>query len=295
MHHIRKKLNFGGYPEIEGFEEKFSEYKNSHIVILPVPFDITSTWIKGSDKGPKAIIDASPHLEFYDIETGFEVYKKGIYTAEEIISENSEEMVKKVYEEAKKYIDEKRFLVTLGGDHSVSIGAIKAHGEKFKDFSVLHLDAHGDSRNTYHNSRYNHACVIARAKESTKNIVSVGLRSIDSSELKNLEKQKVFFAHEIANSYDWIKDAVKNLSENVYITIDVDVFDPSLMPATGTPEPGGLTWYQVINLLKEVAKNKNIVGFDVVELCPIENNKVSDFVAAKLVYQLLTYKFAFQN
>jgi agmatinase len=287
------KLNFG--IGSEGFEKEFSDYKKSKIVIIPVPFDITSTWIKGADKGPNAILDASPHLEFYDIETKSEVYKNGIYTEDPIISQDSVEMVEKVKKNVKNYLSEDKFVVTIGGDHSVSIGPIQAHGEKFKDFSVLHLDAHGDSRDEYHGNKYNHACVIARAKEITENVVSVGIRSIDSSERGSMDEKKVFFAYKINESENWIKDAVKQLSKNVYITIDMDVFDPSLVPATGTPEPGGLSWYQVINLLKEVAKNKNIVGFDVVELCPMENNKVSDFVAAKLIYQLLTYKFAFKK
>ena len=227
-----------------------------------------------------------------DIE--LQVYKKGIFTEKEIVSNKLEDMLKKVEEKAKQLIKDKKFVVVLGGNHSISIGAIKAHADSFKNISILHLDAHGDSRNTYQGNKYSHACVIARAKEIVNNIVSVGIRALDASEIKNMDKNKIFFAHDIYNSADWIKKAVNELSENVYITIDVDVFDPSIIPSTGTPEPGGLNWYQVTSLLKETAKKKNIVGFDVVELCP-SDNKAPDFAIAKLIYMLLSYKFYNMN
>jgi len=289
------QFNFGGYPEIEGFEKKYSEYKNSKIVILPIPFDATSTWIKGSDKGPKAIIEASPHLEFYDIETGSEVYKNGIFTEKEIISDNSEDMVKKAEESVSRFLEEGKFVVTLGGDHSVSNGPIKAYAKKFKNLSILHLDAHSDRRDSYHGSKLSHASIMARAEELTHNVVSVGIRSIEASEIKIFDKKKIFFAKDIQDNDLWMEKAIKELSDTVYISIDADAFDPSIIPATGTPEPGGLQWYQTLKLLKKVAKEKNIVGFDFVELCPLENNKVSDFVAAKLIYQLLSYTFAFRK
>ena len=286
----KKLLNFGGSFETGDSSVESFSYDDSKIVILPVPFDITSTWIKGADKGPKAIIEASPNLEFYDIETDSEVYKKGIFTEKEVLSVNSSDMVEKVAEKTKQLIGDGKFVVMLGGDHSVSIGAIKAHASAFKDLSILHLDAHADSRDSYEGNRLSHACVIARAREYVKNIVSVGVRSMDSSEVKNIDKKKMFFAEKIYESADWIKKAADELSENVYVTIDVDVFDPSIMSSTGTPEPGGLNWYQVISLLTEASQKKNIVGFDVVELCPSEN-KATDFMAAKLIYKILSYKF----
>ena len=285
-----KALNFGGCFETGDSSKASFDYENSEIVILPVPFDATSTWIKGADKGPKAILEASSNLEFYDIETDSEVYKKGIFTEKEIISNKSEDMINKVEEKVNQLIKTGKFVVIVGGNHSVSNGTIKAHANSFKNLSILHLDAHGDSRDIYEGNKYSHACVIARAKEVVKNIVSVGIRAVDSSEIERMNKNKVFFAHDIYNSTDWIKKVVNELSENVYITIDVDVFDPSIIPSTGTPEPGGLNWYQVTGLLKEVAKKRNITGFDVVELCP-SDNKASDFTIAKLIYQLLSYKF----
>ena len=263
-------------------------YAQASTVILPIPFDKTSTWLKGADKGPAAIIDASKYLEFYDIETNSEVYKKGIFTANPIHATSSSVLLRKADETVSRYLKDNKLVVTLGGDHSVSIGVIKSYAKHYKNLSVLHLDAHADSRDSYEGTPYNHACVIARAREHTKNIVSVGIRSMDVSEKAYMDKKKMFFAHEIHSSDNWINKAVRILSDSVYITIDLDVFDPGIMPSTGTPEPGGLGWYQVMKLLAFVSKSKQIVGFDVVELCP-SKNKASDFLAAKLIYTLLSY------
>ncbi|MDD5455133.1 MAG: agmatinase [Candidatus Ratteibacteria bacterium] len=277
--------NFGGLPE------EFSSYKTSKIVILPVPFDKTTSWLKGSDKGPKALIEASKNMELYDIETGSEVYKKGIFTEKPIIAKDSGSILTGVQGKVRNLLKDGKFVVTIGGEHSISTAPIKAHAEVFPDMSILHLDAHSDRRDAYEGNKYSHASVIARVNEITSKVVSVGIRSMDSSELENIKKNKVFYAHEIFKSEDWINEAISNLSGNVYVTLDLDVFDSSIMPSTGTPEPGGLTWQQVTDLLKAVSENKNIVGADVVELCPSEN-KAPDFLAAKLIYKLLSYKFA---
>jgi agmatinase len=276
--------NFGGLPL------KYSNYKNSAIVILPVPFDKTSTWVKGSSKGPQAIINASKNLELYDIETGSEIYTKGIHTAGIISGPTPETMANNVYKKTGKLLAHNKFTVVLGGEHTVSLGSIKAHAEHFDNLSILHLDAHSDMRDSYEGTKYSHACVMARAKEVTDTIVSVGIRSMDSSELENINNNNIFYASDIRKSKTWINNATKRLSDNVYITIDLDVFDPSIMPSTGTPEPGGLGWYEVIDLLYNIAKKKNIVGFDVVELCP-SKNVAPDFLAAKLIYKLLSLKF----
>ena len=286
MNNNNPSCNFGGLPP------EYSSCKNSDIVILPVPFDKTSSWIKGSAKGPQAIINASGNMELYDIETASEVYKKGIHTSKAVISDNSRDMMDKVRKKVGKLLDDGKFAVVLGGEHTVSSGSVKAHAECFDNMSILHLDAHSDMRDSYEGDKYSHACVMARAKEITGNIVSVGIRSMDSSELKNIDRNKIFYAPDICKSKGWIKKAAGKLSGNVYITIDLDVFDPSIMPSTGTPEPGGLGWYEVIDLLEYVSKNKNIVGFDVVELCPNKNNAAPDFLAAKLIYKLLSFKFA---
>jgi len=275
---------------------EFSAYDKSKIVILPVPFDKTSIWLRGAEKGPKAIIEASRYLEDYDIETKSEIYRKGIFTDKPVKAATSEEMIKKTYERLSALLSDGKFVVTLGGEHSVSIPSIRAHAEKFKSMSVLHLDAHSDRRDFYGDGResiYSHACIIARAKESVKNVVSVGVRSMDSSELASAMKDKIFYAHEIrgAKESQWINKVVNALSDNVYVTIDLDVFEVGLMPSTGMPEPGGLGWYEVLRLLRAVAKNKNIVGFDVMELCPSPSNRAPDALAAKLVQVLLSYKF----
>lgn len=273
---------FGGFPD---------KLEDSDIVILPVPYDGTSTWIKGADRGPSAILEASEHLEFYDIETDSEVFRRGIFTAQPVAENSSpEKMTDAVHSAVSSYLKKNKFVVTLGGEHSVSVGAVRAYSEKYEDLSVLQLDAHSDLRDEYMGSRFNHACAMARIKEICP-AVQVGIRSMDSSELALLDRKRVFFAEDIRSRSGWIDEAVSLLTDNVYITIDLDVFDPSVLPATGTPEPGGLTWYDAADLIKKVSLKKNIIGFDVVELCPNKYSYPSDFFAAKLVYKVLTCKY----
>jgi agmatinase len=277
-----------------GLPNDLADYKQSPIVILPIPFDKTSTWMKGADKGPEAIIEASQYLELYDIETDSEVYKKGIFTTKPIHTLSSSVLLKRTVLAVSKYIQDKKLVVTLGGEHSVSIGVIKSYAKHYNNLTVLHLDAHADSRDSYEGSRYNHACVIARVREFTKNIVSVGIRSMDTSERAGMDRKKMFFAHEIHNSDKWINNVIRLLTDTVYVTIDVDVFDPGIMPSTGTPEPGGLGWYQVLKLLSAISKSKRIVGFDIVELCP-SANKAPDFMVAKLIYTFLSFIEAYKS
>jgi agmatinase len=273
------------------FSEEYTSLENSKIVILPVPYDGTSTWIKGADKGPEALLDASYNLEFYDIETDSEVYTKGIYTADAVTEKRSPELMNKAVEaQCNKFLDKDKFIVLLGGEHSVTYGSVVAHNKKYKNMSVLQLDAHSDLRPEYHGSPFNHACIMARVQELCP-ITQVGIRSMDSIEKPNVNPSTIFYAENIYNNKSWMDKVFDTLTENVYITIDLDVFDPSIMPSTGTPEPGGLLWYDVIELMQKVFKNKNVVGFDIVELCPNENEKSSDFLAAKLVYKMLSYKF----
>jgi agmatinase len=282
---MAKASNFGYLPE------EYSNLSNARIVIVPVPYDQTSTWIKGADRGPAAIIEASGNMELYDIETDSEVYRKGIFTDRAVEGAYfPEAMVKVVTERVGSYIEKGKFVVVVGGEHSVGIGSVRAHAESSKDVTVLQLDAHSDLRDEYNGSKYNHACVMARVKEVCP-ILQVGVRSMDSSEKEFIDRSRVFFAEDIHNRTDWINEAVGKLSEKIYITIDLDVFDPSIMSSTGTPEPGGLLWYDVMRLLKAVSEKKDIVGFDVVELCPDERNKAPDFLAAKLIYKVLSYKF----
>jgi agmatinase len=277
-------FNFGG-------DEVVYSYDNSGIIILPVPYDVTSTWIKGADKGPEAILKASVNLEFYDIETDSEAHKTGIHTLEPLeVEDTPKALVNSVYNKTNSIFREGKFPVILGGNHTVSIGSIKAAAEFYHNFSVLQLDAHTDLRQTYNGSIFNHSCVMARAKEFAQ-IVQVGIRSMASEELQFAEKNRIFYAHELFYNKELFNSAIDKLTENVYITIDIDVFDPGIMPSTGTPEPGGLGYYEVMHFLKNVVKHKNVIGFDIVEFCPSESNKSPDFMAAKIIYQLLSYKF----
>jgi len=282
---MKESINFGYLPE------EYSTAENAGIVMIPVAYDGTSTWVKGADEGPSAIIEASANMELYDIETDSEVYKRGIFTEETIGGDiTTREMIDSVHDLVRYYLEQGKFTVVIGGEHSVSIGSIKTHAERFDNLTVLQLDAHADLRQEYNGSQYNHACIMARAKELCP-IVQVGVRSMSVEEKESADKSRMFLADDIHDNNEWIEKAVSKLSDNVYITIDLDAFDPSIVPSTGTPEPGGLMWYEALSFLKVVTKKKSVVGFDVVELCPDGNNKAPDFLAAKLIYKLLSYKF----
>lgn len=274
-----------------GIPEENSKIETSKIVLIPVPYDGTSTWQKGADKGPEAFLQASENMELYDIETDSEVYKKGVYLAEPI-SENSspEAMVDAVHDITKSYIKKNKFVTLFGGEHSISIGTIRAFNECFDNLTVVQIDAHADLRKEYDGSNYNHACAVYEASQNT-NLIQVGIRSMDVIETTIMDKNKVFFAHDLAMDDYWMENAIDLMTNNVFLTIDLDAFDPSILPSTGTPEPGGLLWYETLEFLKKIFKEKNVVGFDIVELCPNENEKSSDFLAAKLYYKMLSYKF----
>jgi len=277
---------FGGIPE------EFAKYDKSKIVLIPVPFDGTSTWQKGADKGFEAFIEASENMELYDIETDSEVYKNGISILNAITEKSSPEaMVEAVHKSVQHQIKRNKFVTLFGGEHSISIGAIRAFYETYENLTVLHLDAHADLRKEYEGSKYNHACAVYEASQHT-NLIQIGIRSMDASEKLTMDFEKVYFAHEIAQDNFWMDSALEQMTENVFITFDLDVFDPSIMPSTGTPEPGGLFWNETLEFLNKVFGEKNVVGFDIVELCPNSNNKAADFLAAKLYYKMLSYKFS---
>lgn len=274
-----------------GKDCNWTDYQSAKIVMLPIPYDYTATWQKGADQGAEAIIEASAHVELYDIETDSEVHLHGIHTFElPHLPRSPEKLTQIVREHFSSFADDDKFPVMLGGNHSVTPGAVQGLKDHFADLTVLQLDAHADLRESYHGSMFNHACVMARIEEICET-VQVGIRSMSREEFNRLDTVRVFFARDIFLRSDWVEKVVELLSANVYVTIDLDVFDPSVMPSTGTPEPGGLSWYQVIRLLKEVAENRNVVGFDVVELVPNKHNKAPDFIAAKLVFKFLSYIF----
>jgi len=276
-----------------GLTDEFSHLDNSKIVILPVPFDLTTTYQHGTEKGPEALIEASRNMELYDIETNSTVYQMGIHTAQPVKATSCENMQRELYRRTAEYLSQGKFVVTLGGEHSISYAPIKAHLEKFPGISILQIDAHADLQDAYEGNPWSHASVMARVRElpGIGAIVAVGIRSMSEEEGQIVDKKRTFYGHSLDSAGKWIEEVVNHLGDNVYITFDLDGFDSSLMPSTGTPEPGGLHWNQAMDLLKKIAEKKKIVGLDVVELCPSPTNLAPDYLAAKLVYKILSYHY----
>ena len=272
-----------------GIPEENAILENSKVMLVTVPYDGTSTWGKGADKGPELFLDASENMELYDIETATEPYLEGVYLAGEVTEDSSPEaMTEAVYQKTKEMLQHDKLFTLFGGEHSVSIGSIRAVGEKYENLTVLQLDAHTDLRPELHGSTSNHACAVFEANQK-HNLVQVGIRSCDVEEMQYVPKGQCFWAHEIAENPNWIEDVLSKVSGNVYITIDLDAFDPSIAPSTGTPEPGGLAWYPTLKLLKKVFEKCNVVAFDIVELMDSANPKPTAFLAAKLYYKMLAY------
>ena len=279
------KKNFAGIPD------KFAHPDLAKILLQSIPYDGTSTWGKGSDQGFEAMLDAAENMELYDIETDSEVYRQGIHILDALGGwESPDDMFLMVYKHTKKLLQAKKFLTFFGGEHSISIGIIKAFYEHYSDLTVLQLDAHADLRPSYEGTPYNHACALHDASQHT-NLVQIGVRSADISEKNALEKSRVYYADQLDGDKSWQQSSLREMTDRVYITLDLDVLDPSIMPSTGTPEPGGLDWYTLTNYLKLVFGKKDVVGFDIVELAPIEGLKSPQFLVAKLYYKMLSYKF----
>ncbi|MBT8307729.1 MAG: agmatinase [Maribacter sp.] len=274
-----------------GIPEEYASSEKSKVVLIPVAYDGTSTWGKGADKGPEAFLEASENMELYDIETDSEAYREGIYLTETLKDFDSPEtMVDSVHAVVKDFINRRKMVTMIGGEHSVSIGAIRAFNETYQGLTVLQIDAHADLRASYNGSKYNHACALYEASQIT-NLVQVGIRSMDRSENSIMNRDHVFFAHEIITDDYWMDNVLDLMTENVYITFDLDALDPSILSSTGTPEPGGLFWYETLEFLKRIFEECNVVGFDIVELCPNGMDKCSDFLVAKLYYKMLSYKY----
>lgn len=281
------KTGYGDLPKA------FRDYKTSAIAVVPVPYDGTSTWKKGADKGPAALLEASANMELFDIETESEVFRRGIHTLAPISHKGDpEKLAPKVRKAVEKVLADGKFPVTLGGEHSISVGAFQAVAARWPDLSILQIDAHGDTREEFHGSKFNHACVMARARELCP-ITQVGIRAIDAEEFPKMDKRRVFWGHDLHGRTDdkWIDQVVNQQSKHVYVTIDLDAFDPAYVGGTGTTEPGGLTWRQVNDLIRRVAARRTVVGFDVVELLPAPGQWASDMLAAKLVYRFLSEVF----
>lgn len=271
--------------------EKYSDYKTARAVVISVPYEATVSYGCGTKFGPKAIIEASGHVELYDEELGCEPFKMGIATLDELPLDGrkTSEIATVIGPTIAKVIADGKLPVILGGEHSITpavMGAVKsAHGE----LTIVQFDAHADLREEYEGDRMSHACAMARAREFC-DVVHVGIRNIsaEEAELAKREEIKIFYAHRIRENGEWMKEVVEAVqTKKVYITFDVDAFDASVMPATGTPEPGGLFWHQVTELLKLVIAQKSVVGFDFVELAPIKGFHSYDFTVAKLVYKCL--------
>jgi agmatinase len=274
-----------------GIRGNFNHREHAKVLLQSIPYDGTSTWGKGADKGFDAFLEATENMEVYDIETDSEVYLQGVHILEPVREASSpEKMFKAVYNRCRSLLEENKFLTFFGGEHSISIGIIKAFYEHYPKLSVLQLDAHADLRPSYQGSPYNHACALHDASQNT-NLVQIGIRSMDRLELPYLNREKCFFAESIGGKTEWMQNSLDLLDNEVYLTIDLDAFDPSIMPATGTPEPGGLLWNPTLDYLKMLFEQKKVVGFDLVELAPIDGLLAPNFLAAKLYYKLLSYKF----
>ena len=262
--------------------------ENSSYYLLPVAYDGTSTWHKGADKGPEALLLASGQVELFDLETKTEPFRAGIYTGPLAGDFKSpKQMVFAIQKRVKEILSLQKIPVVIGGEHSVTIGAVYALTEEFKELTVVQLDAHADLREEYQGSAFNHACVMARVKEKCS-IVQIGIRSAEATEFHKAEPERIFLAQDISGTSDWVARVLDLCHSHVYLTIDVDVFDPAFMPSTGTPEPGGLGWYEVLDFLRLLCSQRRLVGFDVVELCP-NGQPHAEFLAAKLVYKIMAY------
>ncbi len=276
-------------------EDEFSDYNKSLVAILPVPYEATTSYGKGTAKGPEAILEASHYVEFFDEETNRELcFEKGIASLKPVKFNGTtgKSALDIIYKNVKKLIDDKKFVVTLGGEHTISTAPIKAHFDSYKDLSILHFDAHSDLREEYEGTKYSHACFASRVAEFTKDITQVGIRAQSKEEYEFIKKNNIntFYSYQIRNGKfgdSWADKVISELKKNVYITFDVDYFDPSIMSSTGTPEPDGFYWAETIDLMRKLSKKHNVVGFDVVELAPVKMNPFPDFMTAKLIYKML--------
>ena len=275
--------NFGG------LEEEFSALERARAVVLPVPYDFSTTYQSGTRGGPRAILAASQNMELWDEELGA-TYRSGIHTLPEVepTAGGPELMARRVEQATAWILDQGRLPVVLGGEHSITAGSVAAVRKKYPKVSVLQLDAHGDMRDCYLDSRYSHACVMRRVRELVP-AASVGIRSISEEEASHLRAHPVpMWSTRQFRSLGADRSAIlAALTDDVFVTFDLDALDPGILPATGTPEPGGLDWYEAVDLLAAVAERKCIVGFDVVELAPLPGQVASDFLAARLTYRLI--------
>jgi agmatinase len=285
-----------------GISGKYSSWKEATFAVIPFPVDMTTTYMAGTRNGPRAILDASSHMELFDEENKIEPYRSGIFVSAEIPATTAGPVaaLKEVERRVTAISKAGKVPILLGGEHSGTAAAVAALRKKHGELTVLQFDAHADLRDEYLGTPHNHACVGRRIVDTGAKLVQVGIRSMSEEEdryLKKAEEVKTFYASEVRdNVADVTKGIVSSLEGNVYITIDLDVFDPGIMPAVVTPEPGGLTWFEVIDILRDVMRaDCNVVGFDVMELAPIAGMGAPDYMAARLCYRLMGWLVARQS
>ncbi len=282
--------NFLGIEDPQLFEFDQAKY-----VIQSVPYEHTSSYLEGSAKGPAAIIQASHFVEFYDEELDTETIKHaGIATLAPINFDGKVDAaaVDLIEQHTTTLLDLNKYVVSFGAEHTVTYGFVKAFAKKFDNLTVLQIDAHSDLRESYHDNPYSHASVMARVKDMGINLCQAGIRAQcieEAIEIKKNPKIHTYYAHQIRNNENWVKEIIADMTENVYLTIDADGFDPSIMPAVGTAEPNGLFWNETLNLIRETCKHKNVVGFDIVECAPMEGSILSEYTLAKLAYRIIGY------
>lgn len=281
-------LAFGGtLPNAASFED-------AKAVILPVPLESTTSYVPGTRNGPREILVASSHLELWDEELNTDIHPVGIYTLPEmeLPFDDMNDIMAEIGRVTAAILDHDKFPVVLGGEHSITSPVVGAIAAKYPGVSVLQIDAHADLRDSYMGTRFNHACAMRRVLEHAR-CTQVGIRSLSTEEAKvapSLETT-IFYDINMRQNTNWIANVVASLAPTVYITIDVDGMDPAIMPATGTPEPGGLSWVEILTLLRAVISQRNVVGCDLVELSPLPGVAAPNFLCAKLIYKILTYKY----
>lgn len=274
-----------------GLERRHSDYARARFAVLPIPYDATTSFGAGTRYGPRAIITASQQVELYDERLGRESFAAGAATLDAVKPDASgpEATLELVYRAARRPVRDGKFLIGLGGEHSVTSGLVRAARERYKRLSVLQVDAHADLRDTYQGTPWSHACVMRRVHDLDVPAVGVGIRNYSAEEARFIRKtgKPIFSALACRESNSWVQSVLEHLTDEVYVTIDIDGFDPAYAPGTGTPEPGGLDWYQVTELLARVAAERRIVAADVVEVSPQPPSTVTEFLAAKLIYRLI--------
>jgi agmatinase len=274
-----------------GLDGRHADYAAARFAILPIPYDATTSFSAGAREGPRAVITASRQVEDYDAELGREAYRAGVATLDPLEPDVSspQAMQERIYRAARQVVRDGKFLIALGGEHGITPALVRAVQTRYKPLSVLQIDAHADLRSTYQKSPHSHACVMRRIHDLGIAVVGVGVRSYSRQEARFIRtaKKKIIPAHTCHETDTWIDDVVHTLSGSVYITIDIDGFDPAYAPGTGTPEPGGLDWRQVTSLLAAVAQKRRIVAADVVEVRPLPPSTVTEFLAARLAYRII--------